>query len=86
MFVKTTVASLGAGYLRFGDIGFFSIDIVRYNLMKNHTVKIVEYYETWSALSGNRDALDKNIKDRSNKWIKTINAPTGFVLTFGVFF
>ena len=86
MFVETTVASLGAGYLRFGDIVFFSIDIVRYNLVKNHTVKIVEYYETWSELSGNRDALDQNIKDRSNKWIKTINAPTGFVLTFGVFF
>ena len=86
MFVETTVASLGAGYLRFGDIGFFAIDIVRYNLVKNHTVKIVEYYETWSELSGNRDALDQNIKDRSNKWIKTINAPTGFVLTFGVFF
>ncbi len=86
MFVETTVASLGAGYLRFGDIGFFSIDIVRYNLVKNHTVKIVEYYETWSELSGNRDALDQNIKDRSNKWIKTINAPTGFVVTFGVYF
>ena len=54
--------------------------------MKNHTVKIVEYYETWSEISGNRDELDQNIKDRSNKWIKTINAPTGFVLTFGVFF
>ena len=86
MFVETTIASMGAGYLRFGDIGFFSIDIVRYNLVKNHTVKVVEYYETWSMLAGNRNALDQNIKDRSNKWIKTINAPTGFVLTFGFFF
>ena len=86
MFVETTVASVGAGYLRFGDIGFFSIDIVRFNLVKNHTVKIIEHYETWSQFSGNRDALDQNIKDRSNKWIKTINAPTGFVLTFGIFF
>ena len=86
MFVKTKLASLGAGYLRFGNIGFFSIDIIRYNLVKNHSVEVVEYYETWSELSGNRDALDQNIQDRSNKWIKTINAPTGFVLTFGVFF
>jgi hypothetical protein len=86
MFIKTIVTSLGAGYLRFGDIGFFSIDIVRYNLVKNHTVKIVEYYETWSELSGNRDALDQNIKKRSDKWIETINAHTGFVITTGIYF
>ena len=86
MFIDSAVASLGAGYLRFGDIVFFSIDIVRYNLSKNHTVKVVEYYESWSELSGNRDALDQNIKTRSDKWIKTINAHTGFVITFGIFF
>ena len=86
MFIETTVASLGAGYQRFGDIGFFSIDIVRYNFINNHTVEIVEYWETWTELSGNRDGLDQNIKARSDKWVKTINAPTGFVVTFGIYF
>ena len=86
MFIETAISSLGSGYLRFGDIGFFSIDIVRYNLVKNHTVKIVEDYETWSELSGNRDPLDQNIKTRSEKFIKTINAHTGFVITFGIYF
>ena len=86
MFIETTVASLGAGLLRFNDIGFLAIDIIRYNLTKNQSVKIVEYWETWTERSGNRDALDQNMLDRSEKWIKTINAPTGFVVTFGVYF
>jgi hypothetical protein len=86
MFIETTVASLGTGYLIFGDIGFFSIDIVRYNLVKNHNVKVVEYYETWSELDGSRDPLDQNIKDRSEKWVETINAHTGFVITTGIYF
>ena len=86
MFIETTIASLGAGLLRFNDIGFLAIDIIRYNLTKNQSVKIVEYWETWTERSGNRDALDQNMLDRSEKWIKTINAPTGFVVTFGVYF
>lgn len=86
MFIETTIASLGAGLLRFNDIGFLSIDIIRYNITENQSVKIVEYWETWTELEGNRDKLDQNIKDRSDKWIKNINAPTGFVVTFGVYF
>ena len=86
MFIETTIASLGAGLLRFNDIGFLSIDIIRYNIIENQSVKIVEYWETWTERSGNRDSLDQNIKDRSDKWIKNINAPTGFVVTFGVYF
>ena len=86
MFVETTIASLGAGLLRFNDIGFLSIDIIRYNFIENQSVKIVEYWETWTEIEGNRDKLDQNIKDRSDKWIKNINAPTGFVVTFGVYF
>ncbi len=86
MFIETTVASLGAGLLRFNDIGFLSIDIIRYNLTKNQSIKIIEYWETWTELSGSRDKLDQNIKDRSDKWIKNINAPTGFVVTFGIYF
>ncbi len=86
MFIETTIASLGAGLLRFNDIGFLSIDIIRHNIIENQSVKIVEYWETWTELEGNRDKLDQNIKDRSDKWIKNINAPTGFVVTFGVYF
>ncbi len=86
MFVETTIASLGAGLLRFNDIGFLSIDIIRYNIIENQSVKIVEHWETWTERSGNRDSLDQNIKDRSDKWIKIINAPTGFVVTFGIYF
>ena len=86
MFIETTVASLGTGYLVFGDIGFFSIDIIRYNLVKNHTVKVIEHYETWSELDGNRDTFDQNIKARSKKWVETINAHTGFVITTGIYF
>ena len=86
MFIETTIASLGAGLLRFNDIGFLSIDIIRYNFIENQSVKIVEYWETWTERSGNRDSLDQNIKDRSDKWIKIINAPTGFVVTFGIYF
>ncbi len=86
MFVETTIASLGAGLLRFNDIGFLSIDIIRFNLTKNQSIKIIEYWETWTELSGSRDKLDQNIKDRSDKWIKNINAPTGFVVTFGIYF
>ena len=69
MFIETTIASLGAGLLRFNDIGFLSIDIIRYNITENQSVKIVEYWETWTELEGNRDKLDQNIKDRSDKWI-----------------
>ncbi|MDP7582218.1 MAG: hypothetical protein QGG03_03180 [SAR324 cluster bacterium] len=86
MFVETTIASLGAGLLRFNDIGFLSIDIIRYNFIENQSVKIVEYWETWTETVGDRDRLDQNIKDRSDKWIKIINAPTGFVVTFGIYF
>ena len=86
MFIETTIASLGAGLLRFNDIGFLSIDIIRYNFIENQSVKIVEYWETWTETVGDRDRLDQNIKDRSDKWIKIINAPTGFVVTFGIYF
>ena len=86
MFVETTIASLGAGLLRFNDIGFLSIDIIRYNFIENQSVTIVEYWETWTETIGDRDRLDQNIKDRSDKWIKNINAPTGFVVTFGIYF
>ena len=72
--------------LRFNDIGFLSIDIIRYNIIENQSVTIVEYWETWTETIGDRDRLDQNIKDKSDKWIKNINAPTGFVVTFGIYF
>ena len=89
MHVDTTVASLGAGLLRFNEIGFLAIDIIRYNIQQKQSVKVVEYWETWSISqlgSGTRESLDKNIQDRTDKWFDIINSPSGFIITFGVYF
>jgi len=47
---------------------------------------VVEYWETWSIQSGTREDLDKNIQDRTDKWFDIINSPSGFIITFGVYF
>ena len=89
MHVDTTVTSLGAGLLRFNKIGFLAIDIIRFNIQQNQSVKVVEYYETWSINpkgSGTRESLDNNIKDRTEKWFDIINSPSGFIVTFGIYF
>ena len=89
MHVDTTVTSLGAGLLRFNEIGFLAIDIIRYNIQQKQSVKVVEYWETWSTNplgSGTRESLDKNIQDRTDKWFDIINSPSGFIITFGVYF
>ncbi len=86
MFIESTLASLGAGLLRFSELGFFSIDILRYHFANKHNVQVFEHWETWTQLSGNRDLLDQNIEGRSNKWIKTINAQTGFIVTLGFYY
>ena len=89
MHFDTTVASLGAGLLRFNDIGFLAIDIIRYNIQQKQSVKVVEYWETWSINpngSGTRESLDNNIQDRTDKWFDIINSPSGFIITFGIYF
>ncbi len=86
MHFDTTVTSLGAGLLRFNEIGFLAIDIIRYNIQQKQSVKVVEYWETWSIQSGTREDLDKNIQDRTDKWFDIINSPSGFIITFGVYF
>jgi len=89
MHFETTVTSLGAGLLRFNDIGFLAIDIIRYNIQQKQSVKVVEYWETWSISllgSGTRESLDKNIQDRTDKWFDIINSPSGFIITFGIYF
>ena len=89
MHFDTTVASLGAGLLRFNDIGFLAIDIIRYNIQQKQSVKVVEYWETWSISllgSGTRESLDNNIQDRTDKWFDIINSPSGFIITFGIYF
>ena len=86
MHIETTVTSLGAGLLRFNDIGFLAIDIIRFNIQQKQSVKVVEYWETWSIKSGTREALDNNIQKRSDKWIDIINSPSGFIITFGIYF
>ena len=89
MHFDTTVASLGAGLLRFNDIGFLAIDVIRYNIQQKQSVKVVEYWETWSISllgSGTRESLDNNIQDRTDKWFDIINSPSGFIITFGIYF
>ena len=89
MHIDARIASLGAGLLRFNDIGFLAIDIIRYNIQQKQSVKVVEYWETWSINpegSGTRESLDKNIQDRTDKWFDIINSPSGFIITFGVYF
>ena len=89
MHFETTVASLGVGLLRFNDIGFLAIDILRYNIQEKQSVKVVEYWETWSNNpkgSGTRESLDNNIQDRTDKWLDIINSPSGFIITFGFYF
>ena len=86
MHIETTVTSLGAGLLRFNDIGFLAIDIIRLNVLQKQSVKVVEHWETWSINSGTREALDNNIQKRSDKWVDIINSPSGFIITFGIYF
>ena len=86
MHFQTTLTSLGAGLLRFNDIGFLAIDIIRLNVLQKQSVKVVEHWETWSINSGTREALDKNIQVRTDKWFDIINSPSGFIITFGVYF
>ncbi len=86
MHIETTVTSLGAGLLRFNDIGFLAIDIIRYNIQQKQSVKVVEYWETWSINSGTRESLDNNIQNRTDKWFDIINSPSGFIITFGIYF
>jgi len=89
MHVDTTVTSLGAGLLRFNEIGFLAIDIIRFNIQEKQSVKVVEYWETWSNNpngSGTRESLDNNIQDRTDKWFDIINSPSGFIITIGIYF
>ena len=86
MSFNTTVVSLGTGLLRFNEIGFLAIDIIRLSFLQNQSVEVEEYWETWTALSGTRERLDQNISERTEKWFNWIDSPTGFVVTIGVYF
>ena len=86
MHFDTTLTSLGAGLLRFNDIGFLAIDIIRYSFPQKQSVKTVEHWETWSIISGSREPLDKNIRVRQEKWVNILDSPTGLFATFGFYF
>lgn len=86
MYFNTTVVSLGTGLLRFNEIGFLAIDILRFSYLQNQSVQIIEYWETWSDLAGSRKKLDQNINERSEKWFDLLDSPTGFIVTVGVYF
>jgi len=86
MFFNTTVVSLGTGLLRFNEIGFLAIDIIRLSFLQNQSVEVIEHWETWSELSGSRERLDQNIREKTDKWFDWLDSPTGFVVTVGVYF
>ena len=86
MHFDTTLTSLGTGLLRFNDIGFLAIDIIRYSFLQKQSVEIVENWETWSSLSGSREPLDKNIRKRQENWFDVLDSPTGLFATFGFYF
>ena len=86
MHFDTTLTSLGAGLLRFNDIGFLSIDIIRYSFLQKQSFKTIEHWETWSIISGSREALDRNIQERQEKWEDILDSPTGLFATFGFYF
>ncbi|MCH2280603.1 MAG: hypothetical protein MK368_02960, partial [SAR324 cluster bacterium] len=86
MFFNTTVISFGTGLLRFNEIGFLAIDIIRLSFLQNQSVEVIEHWETWSELSGSRERLDQNIRERTDKWFDWLDSPTGFVVTVGVYF
>ena len=86
MFFNTTVVSLGTGLLRFNEIGFLTIDIIRLSFLQNQSVEVIEHWETWSEISGSRERLDQNIRERTDKWFDWLDSPTGFVVTVGLYF
>ena len=86
MFVNTKLNSFGIGFLRFNRIGYLGIDIIRLNFFKKDLVTVEEKWETWTDLKGSRDRLDENIQERSDKWKKILNSPTGFLITVGLYF
>ena len=86
MYYDLTLASLGVGLLRFNDIGFLAIDIIRYSFLQKQSVKTVEHWETWSIISGSRELLDQNIRERQEKWVDILDSPTGLFATFGFYF
>ena len=73
-------------FLRFNRIGYLGIDIIRLNFFKKDLVTVEEKWETWTDLKGSRDRLDENIQERSDKWKKILNSPTGFLITVGLNF
>jgi len=54
--------------------------------LQNQSVEVIEHWETWSELSGSRERLDQNIRERTEKWFDWLDSPTGFVVTVGVYF
>ena len=86
MFFNTTVFSLGTGLLRFNEIGFLAIDIIRLSFLQNQSVEVIENWETWSEISGSRERLNQNIHERTVKWFNWMDSPTGFIVTVGVYF
>ena len=85
MFFKSSLASLGIGYMRYGKFGFMSLDILRYSILLKQSVRVEEQWETWSSL-GKRAELDANIRSKRNDWFDTLDSPSAMLITVGLFF
>ena len=86
MHYDLTLASLGIGLLRFNSNGFLALDILRFGFQHKQSVKIVEYWETWSIRSGTREPLDQNIRKRQKDWVDILDSPTGLFETYGFYY
>ena len=85
IFIESTVASLGIGYMRYGRLGFMAMDIVRYSMVLNRSVRVVEHWETWSS-KGLRKDLDWNIAYVRDDWYDVLDSPSAVLVTVGLFF
>ena len=85
IFVKSTVASLGIGYMRYGRLGFMAMDIVRYSMVLNRSVYVKEHWETWSSKELRKN-LDENIAYVRDDWYDVLDSPSAVLVTVGLFF
>ncbi|MGA1597934.1 MAG: hypothetical protein ACO4AU_02715 [bacterium] len=84
--LSATVLTAGIGLLGFEENTFFGIDLIRYAFPMSESVEVREHYETWSLLSGSREQLDQNIKERNEEWLDLLKLPSGFVVYWGFWF
>ncbi len=84
--LKATVATGGVGFMSFSNYSFFGVDVLRYAVPLSESAEVVEHYETWTLISGDRSLLDENIEGRNETWLDLLKVPSGFVIYWGLWF